>query len=306
MSDIFMNTKEVAVYLDIHEKQVYALIKAGRIPATRVTGKWIFPKKMIDAWIESQAKSGLREAKQKSGRIEGAILAAGSNDPALDLLLAAMQSSHPEFYVFTATMGTTAGLQALNRGYTGVAWSHLFDPETGNYNTPAVLSPHLPNIKVVVVHLFNRELGLLVPKGNSMKINGIPDIAKKSARLVNRQEGAGTRIFLDHELQKAGILPEAIRGYDDEVFTHLDVGLAILSGKADTGVASTAVARLLGLQSLPLATESFDMVLDQATFFTKGIQTFIDLLQTPEFQGKVENLGGYNFKNSGRVLHAVT
>ncbi len=44
MSEMMMNTKEVARYLDIHEKQVYALIKAGRIPATRVTGKWIFPK----------------------------------------------------------------------------------------------------------------------------------------------------------------------------------------------------------------------------------------------------------------------
>ena len=44
MSDEMMNTKEVAGYLGIHEKQVYALIKTGRMPATRVTGKWIFPK----------------------------------------------------------------------------------------------------------------------------------------------------------------------------------------------------------------------------------------------------------------------
>jgi putative molybdopterin biosynthesis protein len=43
MSEEVMNTKEVARYLDIHEKQVYGLIKSGRIPATRVTGKWIFP-----------------------------------------------------------------------------------------------------------------------------------------------------------------------------------------------------------------------------------------------------------------------
>jgi len=27
-----MSTKDVAEYLDIHEKQVYALIKAGKIP----------------------------------------------------------------------------------------------------------------------------------------------------------------------------------------------------------------------------------------------------------------------------------
>jgi excisionase family DNA binding protein len=57
MSDELMNTREVAEYLDIHEKQVYALIKTGRIPCTRVTGKWIFPKKFIDEWIETNAQA---------------------------------------------------------------------------------------------------------------------------------------------------------------------------------------------------------------------------------------------------------
>ena len=51
MSVDMMNTKEVARYLGIHEKQVYALIREGRIPATRVTGKWVFPRKLIDEWI---------------------------------------------------------------------------------------------------------------------------------------------------------------------------------------------------------------------------------------------------------------
>ena len=53
-----MNTKEVAEYLGIHEKQVYALIKDNRIPCTRVTGKWVFPKPMIDEWISTSARAG--------------------------------------------------------------------------------------------------------------------------------------------------------------------------------------------------------------------------------------------------------
>ncbi|MCX5819772.1 MAG: helix-turn-helix domain-containing protein [Deltaproteobacteria bacterium] len=100
MSDEMMNTKEVAGYLGIHEKQVYALIKTGRMPATRVTGKWIFPKKVIDGWIEVNAKSGLEQARQKSGRIPGALLASGSNDPVLDILQACLKKAHPEFFIF--------------------------------------------------------------------------------------------------------------------------------------------------------------------------------------------------------------
>ena len=66
MSEEMMSTKEVAKYLGIHEKQVYALIKSKKIPSTRVTGKWVFPKKLIDDWIDSSAKSGLEQARQKS------------------------------------------------------------------------------------------------------------------------------------------------------------------------------------------------------------------------------------------------
>ena len=73
MSEEIMNTKEVAKYLGIHEKQVYALIKSKRIPSTRVTGKWVFPKKLIDEWIESNAQTGLGQAREKSEAIEGAL-----------------------------------------------------------------------------------------------------------------------------------------------------------------------------------------------------------------------------------------
>src|SRR4030042_6616654 len=110
MSGELMSTKEVAKYLDIHEKQVYLLIKSGRIPCTKVTGKWIFPKKHIDEWIEIDTKKGLNQARRKSSQISGAVLAAGSNDPVLDMLLTATRKSHPEFYIFSANTGSMEGL----------------------------------------------------------------------------------------------------------------------------------------------------------------------------------------------------
>ena len=125
-----MTTKEVAQYLGVHEKQVYALIKAKRIPSTRITGKWVFPRKMINEWIELNAKSGLEQAKQKSIKMTGALLASGSNDPILDLLQTTMRSSFPEFHLFSASTGSTEGLKTLNMGYTDVAWSHLYDPKS--------------------------------------------------------------------------------------------------------------------------------------------------------------------------------
>jgi excisionase family DNA binding protein len=303
MSEEIMNTKEVAKYLGIHEKQVYALIKSKKIPSTRVTGKWVFPKKLIDDWIDSSAKGGLEQVRQKSKRIEGAFLASGSNDPILDMLHTYMRKSYPEFYIFSANTGSTDGLKALNMGYTDMAWSHLLDPRSGQYNIP-FLSDYLPNLKPVVVNLFRRDLGFVVAHKNPLRISGFEDLAKREVRLINRQKGSGTRVLLDHHLKRLRISPSKINGYEKEVYTHFEVGLSILSKEADVGIATVAVSKLLGLPFIPITQECFDMILDQSTFFEKGIQAFIEILNSQEFRNRIGGLGSYDFKDSGKILYS--
>jgi excisionase family DNA binding protein len=303
MSEEMMNTKEVAHYLGIHEKQVYALIGLKRIPATRVTGKWVFPRKLIDEWIQSSAMSGLEQARQKTKRIGGGLLASGSNDLILDMLQTHIRRKHPEFYLFSASTGSTEGLKALNTGYTDIAWSHLFDPESGEYNIP-FLPVYVPNVNPVVVNLYYRELGFLVAPDNPLKIRGFEDLGRKDVRLINRQKGAGTRNLIDYHLGRLGIDPSAIRGYENETYTHLEVGLSVLSNETDVGVATIAVAKLLGLFFIPITQERFDMVLDQRTFFETGVQTLIDVLRSADFRDSVARLGNYDFRDSGKILYA--
>lgn len=303
MSGEMMNTKEVAGYLGIHEKQVYALIKTGRMPATRVTGKWIFPKKVVDGWIEANAKSGLEQARQKSSRISGALLASGSNDPVLDVLHTCLRKTYPEFFIFSANTGSMEGLAALEKGFTDIAWSHLLDPETGEYNIP-YLEKLAPHVNAVVVNLFFRELGFVIAKGNPHGIGRFEDLARKGIRFVNRQAGSGTRLLLDHHLGKAGISADRIVGYDQDVSTHIEVGLAVLSGGADTGIATAAVSSLLGLDFVSITRERFDMICDQSIFFQKGIQALMEVLNSDVFRKRVENLGNYDFKSAGKILYA--
>jgi len=303
MSAEMMNTREVAKYLGIHEKQVYALIKAKRIPSTRITGKWIFPRNLIDQWIELNAQKGLGQAKEKSRRIEGALLASGSNDPILDMLQSYIRKSYPEFYIFSANIGSTEGLKALNLGYTDIAWSHLFDPKSGEYNIP-FLPLLLPNVKAIVINLFHRDLGFIVAPKNPLGIRGFEDLPQKDIRLVNRQKGSGTRVLLDHHLKRLRIPSAKVRGYETEVNTHFEVGLSILSKEADAGIATVAVSKLLGLPFIPITHESFDMLLDQSTFFEKGVQAFIEILNSKEFRGRVEKLGSYDFIHSGKIVYS--
>jgi putative molybdopterin biosynthesis protein len=107
-------------------------------------------------------------------------------------------------------------------------------------------------------------------------------------------------------MDNMGIPIRDISGYETEVFTHFEVGLAVLSKEADTGIATAAVAKLLGLSFVPMTCENFDMILDQSTFFTKGVQALIEVLKSRDFRKRVEKLGGYDFKDSGKVLYSTT
>ncbi len=209
---------------------------------------------------------------------------------------------HPDFYLFSASTGSTDGLKALNQGYTDIAWSHLFDFESGEYNIP-FLPIYVPDVKPVVVNLYYRELGFLTAK-NPLNIKGFPDLARKGVRMINRQKGSGTRKLIDHHLVRLGVDPANIEGYDNEAYTHLEVGLSVLSNETDVGVATIAVSQLLGLFFIPITRERFDMVLDQQTFFEGGVQTLMEVLRSDSFRGRVAKLGNYDFKDSGKIMYA--
>jgi len=303
MSTELMNTKEVARYLDVHEKQVYLLIRSGKIPCSRVTGKWLFPKKAIDDWIERSAYDGINPAGKKMKSINNALLASGSNDPVLDMLLSAMKKDHPDFNIFSANTGSLAGLEYLNSGLTDIAFSHLYDPESGDYNTP-YLQKYCPDRQTVVVNLFYRQIGFLINKSGAGHFMGWESLTEKGIRFVNRQKGSGIRILLDMELEKRGVDRESIVGYDHEVCTHFEVGLSLIADEADVGIASSAVSRILDLEFYPLVNERFDMILDRNTFFQPAVQAFIKTLQSDPFKRRVDKIGHYNFKDAGKILHS--
>jgi putative molybdopterin biosynthesis protein len=106
-------------------------------------------------------------------------------------------------------------------------------------------------------------------------------------------------------LKGVGIPSTAIRGYENEVYTHFEVGLAIASRHADAGIATMAVSKLLDLPFIPITRENFDMILDKDTFFDRGIQAFIEVLKSATFRKNVELLGSYDFKDAGRIMYAT-
>ena len=129
-------------------------------------------------------------------------------------------------------------------------------------------------------------------------------MAQKEIRFINRQKGSGTRVLLDYYLKRLRLSASKINGYEKEAYTHFEVGLSILSKEADVGIATIAVSKLLGLSFIPITQERFDMILSQSTFFEKGIQAFIEVLNSEGFRNRVARLGNYDFKSSGKILYS--
>ena len=292
-----MNTREVARYLGINEKKVYFLAKSGKIPCTRVTGKWTFPKNLIDKWIEESASCLV--ARKASAEERVFLLGAGSDDPSLGILHDLYEAQTQPAAFFMTTVGSTGGLAAIRTGVADFATAHLLEPARGNADEKTFgLFP----ADSVIVELFYRDLGLLVPRGNPNGIKSIRDLARPKLRIINRQPGSGTRIYLDQELARARLDVKKISGYDTEVSTHLEVGLKVLGGTADIGLATRTTAQLLGLDFISLTRERFDAVIPKERFFSRGIQVLLGTLGSRQFRQQVEALGGYDASESGRII----
>jgi putative molybdopterin biosynthesis protein len=299
----FLTVAEAARYLRLNPRSVYLLAQRGGIPASRVTGKWLFPVHLLDEWLDASARQrgGERPPRGRATLPPGSLFLAGSDDPALELLPDALHGEAGAPALFTATLGSVGGLEALASGRADVACAHLVDQPSGEYNLPQV-PRYLPGRPAVVVNLFHRELGLVVWTGNPRKLGTVGDLGRRGLRFVNRQPGSGTRAFADAALAAAGVETGAVVGYRDEVSTHWAVALRILRGEADAGIASRAVASALSLGFVPLTRERFDLVVPKDTFFQPPIQTFLEAIRSERFRRGLERLGGYDWAQTGRVL----
>ncbi|MDY6951049.1 MAG: helix-turn-helix transcriptional regulator [Thermodesulfobacteriota bacterium] len=295
-----LNTREVSHFLDINEKMVYTLIAEKGLPATKVTGKWLFPKHLVERWLENRTMNYPQDVRPLPP-YEGLLIVTGSNDILLDRTISLFNRLYPKHIAVFGNLGSKGGLKALGRGLCHIASSHLLQEDEEEYNFQFALQEFNEALPALV-NFCKREQGLLVAKGNPKGIRGIPDLGQPAIRIANRPEGTGTRLLLDQRLQKAGISPSQINGYEHEFRSHLDVGLEILSGRVDTAPAIRPVALLLGLDFVPLRWERYDLLISKDHFFEEGVQLFLGLLHEKPFRELAQQMDGYDLELSGKMV----
>lgn len=294
----FLTTKNVAELLNVNVKMVYSLVSNKGLPATKVTGKWLFPRRQVEEWLESHIINYQNNGDNLSvdGRI---LLLAGSDDPLFQKTLSLFNKTK-ETVAFFSNLGSMGGLTSLRRGLCHVGVCHLLQDDNSEYNFG--FAEQELSKPPVFVNFSQREQGILIQKGNPKNIQSVNDFSRDDIVIANRPLGTGTRLLLDYEIARSDISTEDIAGYDREMLRHLDAGLEVLAGRADAAPAIRAVAGMLNIEFIPLRWERFDLLISRELFFENSVQSFISLLHEKEFRQLVQSFEGYDVSLCGKVL----
>lgn len=291
-----MSTKEVAEYLRVKERKVYELVRDGRIPCAKVTGKYLFPKYLIDLWLaqSTEVPGGVELA---SARSAAPPVVAGSHDPLLEW---ALRESRCGLALMAG--GSLDGLKRLYAAEAQLSGMHVLDAASGSYNIP-LLKSALPSLDVVALEWAWREQGLVLASGNPSAIKGLGDLVARGVTVVERQPESGSQILFLHLLEAAKIEAGALRRLAKPALSESDLALSIAERKADAGLAIRAVARQYGLDFLPLARERYDLVMRRRDYFEPPAQALIAFTRTERFRTRAEEMGGYDIARLGAVVY---
>ncbi len=225
-------------------------------------------------------------------------------DPSLGILSAHLARQSTTMRLLWLTASSRAALEAVARGESHLAGSHLRDPETGEYNLPQARQA-LAGTGGIVVAFTRWEQGFIVPAGNPKGVRSAADLARSDVRIVNRDVGSGSRAFLDELLAQAGLPSHLVSGYEQVVSSHLAVAHAISAGAADVGVGLRATAQAFGLDFIPLAEAHFDFVVPHDQVQHPAVALLLDLLQSRALRAELAALPGYDVSHMGTIIARI-
>jgi putative molybdopterin biosynthesis protein len=290
----FMTVRQVARYLQVNEKKIYALVSSGEIPASKATGKWLFPRDLVDQWLLESSHGGL---------LADRMLLAGSDDPLVYRAIThvANEVQARALISYSAT-GTQLGLSLLSRRRADICGIHWGPAEESRQRHPALLRQHPSHHDWVLVRAFLREQGLILADGLSG--TDITQLFSRDMRWVMRQEGAGSQRFLHEVITRHGLDPAARRSAG-RAYTERDTAATIAMGYADVGIGVRAAATEFGLDFLPFGWEAFDFAMHRGMFFRTLFQKLLEYLRSTECLRLAQKFGGYDFSETGNLVWPV-
>jgi excisionase family DNA binding protein len=289
MPQALMNTKEVAEYLRLKERKIYDLVAHRQIPCARISGKWLFPKDLIDLWL----RRNIEGSAARKLYPDPPPIVAGSHDPSLEW---AVRESGSDLALLFG--GSLDGLERFAEGQAVACGLHVLDSEQEQYNAP-LIEQRFGAEPVVLIEWARRQQGLIVAPGNPLGIASLADGVGK--RLAIRQKESGTYLLLDYLLKKNHLtLADFIVG-TIPLRNETEVAMAVASGQADLGLGIFGAARQLPVDFISVTEERYDLLMWRRSYFEPTLQALFSFVRTPSFTDYASAALGYRFDELGRV-----
>ena len=288
-----MSVKQAAEYLQVNEKKIYALASSGLLPGTKVTGKWLFPRHLVDQWLLESSHGGV---------LTDRLLIGGSDDPLLARLVGevAAQMGSRALVGYSAT-GTRLGLELLAAGRIDVAAIHWGPEAESGLRHPALLQSFPAHSEWIIVRAFRREQGLVVAPRLLGDGIGVDAVVRGGHRWALRQEGAGSQRFLLEILARHGLDTDAL-DVAGRARSEREAASLVASGAADVAPGPRAAAGEFGLAFVTGGWEAFDLALAHRTYFRSLFRRLLEVTSSPPARTAADRLGGYDLDPCGDLV----
>ena len=282
----YLTTRELADLIRVKERKVYDLAATGDVPHSRATGKLLFPRDAVLAWIE---RAG--DAYEEDSERPQVVL--GSHDPLLEWALRESECGLASLFD-----GSLDGLERFGNREGITTGMHVPDADGNGWNVE-VVSRQFMFKPVVLIEWARRRRGLILPTGNPHRIRSLADLAGR--RLARRQAAAGSHVLLRIKMEDIGLDMSHSVKEGPLVRDEREAAQAVFSGEADAAFGLETSARQSRLEFLPVLEERFDRLLGRRDLFEPAFQDLMAFAKSPTFADRAAQLGGYDITSLGTV-----
>ena len=288
-----MDVRQTADYLHLNEKKIYALAGSGDIPATKVTGKWLFPRELIDKWILDSTHNGL---------LRDRLMLAGSDDPLLHNVINQISESlgGHALISFSATTSRNS-LELLNGNKINIAIINWGPDDESHTRHPALIQQFNASRNWVLIRLFRRERGLMLTPEIAENTIDLKKILEAHYRWNIPPQGSGSQRWLMESLSKYGINIDQLNATSTSR-SLFEAAAALNRNECDVSPGIRSIAKEFKLEFISHGWEHLDMVMSRDIWFRHLFQTLIDSFHSEEHRHLTRKLEGYDLQNCGKLL----
>lgn len=289
-SNPFLTVAELARLLHVNEKKIYKLAGEGDIPGTKITGKWIFPRQMVEDWIAENSHGGA---------LSDRLIIAGSDDKLIKDICneEAIKHQHSALISYSP-YGTRHGLRMLDAKRADACFINWGATDASGRRHLGLLRGYRNHASWVMVTCFKREQGLVVSKSVFNDGDSAEKLLENRAlRWAQRNTDSGSERLVQDLCTTRNVIYTDLN-IASGINTERSAVAAVSTGSADITCASAATAHEFQLPFVPIGSVSIDLVMSRRTYFRTLTQALLNAFVERQANQTTTPLHGYTLAST--------